>query len=80
MKKTLFLLLILSLISLSGCAKLEDAREKAHNTLDDTKETLTEAKENLETAVDKVDETIQDTKEANKKIREAKEAVDAITE
>lgn len=80
MKKTLLLLLVVSILSISGCQKLDDARVKAHETLDDTKETLTEAKENLETAVDKVDETIQDTKEANKKIREAKEAVDAITE
>lgn len=80
MKKLIVLSLVLFTFALSGCEKLEDAREQAHNTLDSAKSSLNETKNTLETAVNKIDETVKDTKEAGKQIQEAKDAIDAITE
>jgi len=80
-KLSLLILSLILVISFSGCqSKIEEARTEANEALNATTQQFKETKEDLENTIDKIEETIDDTKIATEKIKEAKDAVDAITE
>jgi len=81
MKKiALLFLTVIMAIGLSGCNnQIEKAREDANNIVNDAKETAIDTKESIENATNKVKETVDDTKAAAKEVKEAKEAIDEIS-
>mgnify|MGYP001174270849 CR=1 FL=1 len=81
MKKTLILILPILLI-LSGCtvtekggALIKDAKTSYENVKEETQEVVTKVQDTKE----KLDETISDVQNAVEQVKEAKEAIDAIT-